>query len=286
MIHSVDALHKLPPLLITATLNPGMTPYVALADTTDRVKGYMEGFLAWCMEPAISSIVFAKNCNTIIRYELLGEIASGHGKEFEFVQVDSSPRSIIQGKGFGEGDMIRQALDRSEILRSESEFIKVTGKLFCCNAAKLLDGNGRGTFFVSEAPADNRFNLIRRKIAPLYRSRSGSSLAAFLKYQCRIPWSWVAAVPGRWVDTRCYRVERDFYRMVLLHTHERVRDGLGYVLERAFHDDLESHAREVLFLNEAADMIGVSGSSGSRMGSFSEEILAEAWDMAAQILVD
>jgi len=279
-------LHKPLPLLITATLNPGKTPYVALADIGERVAAYMEGFLAWCTESTISSIVFAKNCNTPIRHELLRKIAAGHSKEFEFVQVDSSPRSIVQGKGFGEGDMIRQALDRSEILRSESEFIKVTGKLFCCNAAKLLDGNGRGAFFVSDAPADDRFNLMRRKTAPLYRSRSGSSLAAFLKYQCRVPWSWVAAAPGRWVDTRCYRVERDFYRTVLLHTHERVRDGLGYVLERAFHDDLESHAKEFFFLNEAADMIGVSGSIGRRMGSFSEEILAKARDMAARILVD
>jgi len=277
---------KTSPLLITATLNTRKTPYVALADIGKRVTAYMEGFLAWCAEPAVSSIVFAKNCDTPIRHELLGEIASGHGKEFEFVQVDSSPRSIVQGKGFGEGDLVQQALDRSEILQSETAFMKVTGKLFCRNAAKLFDVNGRGVFFVSEAQADDRFNLMRRKIAPLYRSRSGSSLAAFLKYQCRVPWSWVAAAPGRWVDTRCYRVERDFYRTVLLHTHERVRDGLGYVLERAFHDDLESHAKEFLFLNEAADMIGVSGSIGSRMGSFSEEILAEARDLAGQILVD
>ena len=277
-------MHKLPPLLITATLNPGKTPYVALADIGERVTAYMEGFLAWCREPWVSSIVLVKNCSAKIRSEVLEQVAASYGKELEFIQVTPSPRTVLQGKGFGEGDMILQALEKSETLRRADDFIKVTGKLFCPGADAIFNGQSGGEFFVCRTFDAKGVSLIRKRLSPLYQTERGSVAMAFLKRRVRVPWSWVAAAPSALVDTRLYRVKRDFYSQILKNSYRRVQDALGYTLERAFMDDLRGCDRSVKMLEISPGIIGVSGSVGTRAGEFSEEIRAEAHNLVKRLV--
>jgi hypothetical protein len=276
-------MDNLPPLLITASLDPGRTPQVALSDVRERTLRHMEGLLAWLKEPGVKKVVFAKNCALSIRVEVLVETAVSHGKELEFVQVASSPRTLIQGKGYGEGDMIRQVLKKSDVLRTSREFIKVTGKLFMPNAVSVFTGVDRGAFFQAEASSSEKSVCwLRNCIGPGYESLFCGRMAAFMK-QCRVPWSWIAALPAGVIDTRCYMVEKSFYEEKLILSHARVWDSLGYTLENAFYDDLNGLKR-IRFLNENPIILGASGSLGTVAGKFPNSILQHAKELADALL--
>lgn len=272
------------PLLITASLDAGNTPYVALSATMDRVEAHMQGMLAWLEDPDIEKIVFAKNCAAKIRPDVLGEVAARYGKELEFIQVASSSRTAVQGKGYGEGDLIRQALKTSDLLRASDDFIKITGKLYCSGIGIIFPGGGMGEFFVSRGFSSGPINPIRRNLTLLYGSQIGSAVLGILKRKIRVPWGLVAATPGALVDTRLYRVNRDFYLTVLGDSYRRVQDALGYTLERSFSDDLKNHSVSCRMLELSPQIVGTSGSMGTTTGEFSEAIRAEACELALRLM--
>jgi hypothetical protein len=271
------------PLLITAALDAGRTPYVALSSTQERTIAHLEGLLAWLKAPSVRAIVFAKNCGARIRPEVLSQVAASDGKELEFMQVESSPRTVFQGKGYGEGDMIRQTLEKSQTLRKASDFIKITGKLFHPQADTIFSGQGDGEFFVCTTFDSRNISPIRKRVSPLYRGERGSLVLAFLKRRVRVPWGWVAASPDAVVDTRFYRVKRDFYGHILENSYRRVQDALGYTLERAFWDDLQGHP--IRRIDTPPEIIGTSGSLGTKAGEYPAEIRLEAREVAIRLLI-
>ena len=270
-----------PVLLITASLSAGNTPLVALRDVKERTLRHMEGLIAWIRDPGISRIVFAKNCDVPVRSRILAELAEAEGKQLECVQVAPSPRTSVQGKGFGEGDLVRQAIGVSELIRDIGEFVKITGKLHAPGILTRLRGNASGEFFVTRSAALLPSPMVRSLI---YRSEEGSHLMGLLKRRFRIPWALVAAPPGALVDTRCYRVKADFYSEVLLRSHIRVQDALGYTLERAFWDDLSKVNAGATLIEGEPVIVGTSGSLGTVAGSFSEEIKLQARDACERLL--
>jgi hypothetical protein len=274
-------LQYFPPLLITASLDPGRTPQVALLDVHERTLRHMEGLLAWLKEPGVESVVFAKNCSLSIRSEVLVQAAASYGKELEFVQVAPSPRTLIQGKGYGEGDLIRQTLDKSEVLRASRDFIKITGKLFMPDTPAVFKGEGAGEFFVTPFGDERPVFPLRHVLSSAYRSAFLCRGLALMR-KLRVPWEWIAAVPSGWIDTRCYRSKVDFYREYLLDSHKRVLDSLGYTLENAVFDDLE-YADGIRRMKNPV-ILGVSGTLATHSGSFADKLQDEALDVTNQLL--
>jgi len=271
------------PLLITATFDAGRTPQVALNCAEDRLIKHLEGLLAWLRDPRFSRIVLAKNCKFPIRTGILEKVAAAYGKELEILQVSDSPKTCLQGKGYGEGDLIRQALEKSEILRTSNDFFKITGKLYALKSEAIFNGEGEGEFYLSSSNPKNTSAVTRRVIAPLYGSSEGCRILAFLRRWLRIPWGLVAACPSGWIDTRFYRVRRDFYLETLLRSHERVQDALGYTLENAFFDDLQN--KSVRFIAQQPIIIGTSGTLGTTAGAYSTEIQQEARVLAKRLIL-
>jgi hypothetical protein len=265
---------------------------VALRDVHERTLRHMEGLLAWLKDPGISRIVFAKNCRPQIREEVLMESARTHGKELEFLQVDSSPRTALQGKGFGEGDLIRQALERSTTLQEANAFMKVTGKLYAPGWEKVFSGSGDGEFYESVPHGKPLSHLILRLwTRPFYQHEAGSRLMGFLKRSLRVPWEVVAATPRGWIDTRMYRVNKEFYRENFLGSHRRVQDALNYTLENAFFDDLKpspdpNGSHGIRRIGDIPVIIGMSGSLSTEVGGVSEEIRQEAKLLTERLLKD
>lgn len=255
---------------------------MALSDVYVRTLRHVEGLLAWLKEPSVEKVVFAKNCTLPIRSELLVETAARHGKELEFLQVASSPRISVQGKGYGEGDLIRQALEKSEVLRGAHDFIKITGKLFMPNARSVFTGEGHGEFFVAQNSAKPAIFLTRHLFKAAYCSAFTVGYLALLR-RCRVPWSAIAAVPAGWIDTRCYRITIDCYRKHLLRSHDRVQDALGYTLENAVYDDLVT-APNMRSISSSPVIIGTSGTLGTISGSYSDEIRKEGDKLTRRLL--
>ncbi len=239
--------------------------------------------MAWLRDPGVQRIVFAKNCAAKIRPKILMEAASAYGKELEFIQTNSSPRTLLQGKGYGEGDMIRQALEKSDILRSADDFCKITGKLYAPGSETIFQGEIEAEVYLSTMDSSRKAVSLRRLMAPLYRSVDGGNALAFLRRRGRIPWGMIAASPAGWIDTRFYRVRRDFYRECLLNSYRRVQDALGYTLENAFFDDLKK--QPVRMIKQPPIIIGTSGTLGTTAGEYSIEIRQEAHELASKLLV-
>lgn len=271
------------PLLITATLDAGRTPQVALRDIQERTIKHMEGLLAWLHDPSIRRIVFAKNCAVAIRPEVLVEVSAHYGKELEFVQSTASPRTLIQGKGYGEGDIIRQALEQSRFLRESEEFLKITGKLYAPHSAQHFRGEGNGDFLFTRREAFGTELWRRTLLDPLYQSEAGCALLGFLRRNLRVPWGIVAAPQADWIDTRIYRVRRAFYQANLLNSYRRVNDSLGYTLEAAFHDDLREQSG-LRLIHEVPIILGTSGTLGTTDGSYDLGISEAAVELARKLL--
>ena len=271
------------PLLITASLDAGRTPQVALRDTQERTIKHMEGLIAWLRDPAIHRIVFAKNCAARIRPEVLIEVAKAHDKELEFVQTTSSPRTSLQGKGYGEGDLIRQVLEQSELMRSADEFLKITGKLYTPQVLELFSGENAGSFLLKTEASAAALSWRRQFLGPLYQSERRCSLLSFLRSTLRVPWGLVAAPVTGWIDTRVYRVRRSYYQANLLNSYRRVHDSLGYTLSAVFHDDLREQSVLTL-IRETPVILGTSGTLGTTAGQYSLLIQKEAKDLASRLL--
>jgi len=274
-------LHQ--PLLITASLDPGNTPQVALRGGQVRTIRYMEGLIAWLRDSSIQQIVFAKNCGLQIRSKLLKEVASSYGKELEFIQVQSSVRTVYQGKGFGEGDIINQALRQSEILRVAEDFIKITGKLYAPASENIFSGKAPGEFYLGFNESAENVPWSRSLITTLYKNPRGANFLGFLRRGVRVPWGMIAATPSGWIDTRFYRVTRNLYMESLLHSHERVQDSLGYTLENAFHDDL-GYMQGIRMIQATPIIIGTSGTLGTTAAEFAPEIRMEAKELAGRLI--
>lgn len=274
---------NMPPLLITAAFDVGETPHVKLRDTRQRVLHHMEGLLAWLESSDFSRIVFAKNCGTKIQARVLSDTAAAFGKELEFLQIPSSELTARQGKGFGEGEIVKSALGRSGLLEKVPCFAKSTGKLFLKNHELLLVDQCQIRCFRCAAPNSEMPSAWHRLVNKLHQSEAGSRCLADTHRLLRVPWFLIGARPRFWVDTRFYACRRDFYLAHLSRSHQRVQDRLGYSLEAAFYDDLQG-VDGVRWIDEEPVVYGTSGTLGTTAAPFAATLRLRAEALAAELL--
>ena len=271
------------PLLITATFEVANPQDVRLRDSRERLVRHMEGVLAWMGDPFFSELVLAKNCALPVKVEPLRKVAEAHGKRLEFVQVEASRLTRERGKGFGEGEMIRQALMKSEVLGRARGFCKATGKLFLRDADRFYAKAGRAVFHKCHAPRCGALVFWRCMLGVFYRSRRWHRLLPWMHRQARVPWSLVAAAPREWIDTRFYRISKELYLERFLGSYERVDDALGYSLEAAFADDAAGLSDCALVKSEPI-VLGYSGTHGTAAAEFPEDIRRDARELADRML--
>jgi len=274
---------SLPPLLITAAFDVGETPHVKLRDTHQRVLHHMEGLLAWLESSDFCQIIFAKNCGTKIQERVLSDTAAAFGKELEFLQIPSSKFTARQGKGFGEGEIVNGALERSGLLEKAPCFAKSTGKLFLKNHDLLLVDQCQIRCFRCAAPNSEMPSAWHRLVNKIHQFEEGSRCLADMHRLLRVPWFFIGARPQFWVDTRFYVCGRDFYLANLSRSHRRVQDRLGYSLEAAFYDDLQ-RVEGVGWVDEMPLVYGASGTLGTTAAPFAEPLRRRAEALAAELL--
>lgn len=274
---------RLPPLLITAAFDIGRTPHVALRDTRQRVVHHLEGLLAWLEMSEFSTIVFAKNCGTKIQPRVLEDLAASFGKELECLEIPPARKTEIQGKGFGEGEIVNAALQRSRFLGRADGFVKSTGKLFSGNHRLLLHDFQQMVCFRCAAPQISKPMPWHCLVNKFHKSEAGSKWLAALHQFLKVPWILIGARPHSWVDTRFYFCRRDFYLGKLSRSHQRVQDRLGYSLEAAFFDDLKG-VDGIRWIDEMPVVYGTSGTLGTSAASFPDHITQRAKSLAPDLL--
>ena len=145
-------------VLLTACINPGAIIKTARLDPVVRLADYKLALKEWCLHSGDAHLVFCENSG----YDLaeLKEIARTNarsGKNVEFLSFNGQDFSSHLGKGYGEMRIIEHALEKSEIIKSASLILKVTGRLFVRNNQQLIQELSEST--LADVYCDLQSNL-------------------------------------------------------------------------------------------------------------------------------
>lgn len=124
------------PLLITTCIEVSATG-VELADSRERLALTLQAIANWLSIPAVESLVITDGSD----YDFSQQVneLNRAAKDVEFLRFRNNVARVrAQGKGFGEGEIVRYALTNSRILQGSEYFAKCTGKLYVQNYARCL----------------------------------------------------------------------------------------------------------------------------------------------------
>ncbi len=210
-------------------------PFTRLDGAEDRVRLTLMALEQWIEMPVDLQIV----------------LCDGSGYDFSEVVAERFPHFRIEclsfknsfekvsayGKGYGEGEIIKYALENSVFIGNCNHFIKITSKFWVKNFPEII--KHWNNQFQCEVCFENHKSI--RHIRSLY------------------------------IDTRFYIVNKDFYLRNLLNSYLDVRDYQGYYLEHSFRDTIVNKKlffSKILFPIQAL-VEGVSGSSGEKYSAVS-----------------
>lgn len=170
--------------------------------------------IVYCDNSAPESIIFDE----------VKQYAKTHHVKFEVLSFKGDEAKISEkGKGFGEGEITKYALENSKLLSEDGYFIKLTGRLFIDNLSVIMKK-------VSCKKA--YFNI------PNHTERG----------MC---------------DTRFYAVPVSMYKEYFLDAYQNVNDGSGHYYEHVFLDVIRKYHLKTYNFPVYPLYKGVSGSAGS-----------------------
>jgi hypothetical protein len=126
-------------VLLTATVDPGETVFVARRDPLQRLQDYKTTLRWWLRNIATPAVIFCENSN----YDLteIREIIERHNpfnKKVEILTFDGRVHPPHLGKGYGEMKIIAYALKHSGLIGLDTRIVKVTGRYCVQNYAHIL----------------------------------------------------------------------------------------------------------------------------------------------------
>ena len=126
-------------ILITGCIKPpDDIPYLTIKDSNYRKKQYLNSLEFYFDKSCAKKIVFCENSNAEIDESII-QHAIAAGKKFEWISfMGNTSLAVKYGKGYGEGEILKYALDNSVLLNESLSFIKVTGRFKILNINDIL----------------------------------------------------------------------------------------------------------------------------------------------------
>jgi hypothetical protein len=218
-------MRDLPPILLTSSVI-AMDQSVNLKDEKLRIFHTLESIGKWLEICPKAKFV----------------LCDGSGFDFSEVVYDKFPQAMIEclffnndpnlirlhGKGYGEGEIIRYAIEHSSIISDSTWFAKCTAKLWVDNFLDCIQSwNGK---FLCQAFFSNVFTFKKMQL--------------------------------QYVDTRFYLVNKNFYIESLLNAHIGIGGINGVSIEDKFLDVIHKKSLEEIFFSTPPVVCGVGGGSG------------------------
>lgn len=201
-------------VLLTATIKPNKNiPFLTLRDPIIRLNQYMESVNFWLYQKEVKNIVFCDNSNYCFDTKKLIKEANKLGKNIEFLFFQGSQNMVYYGKGYGEGEILKYALEKSKILSEVDTFYKVTGRLKVENFSKISHLHSKDK---------NVFRMIRTNLYKII------GVKRFLR-----------------IDTRFFKVDKNFFAKYLLNAYLNVNDHEKYYLENVYYIILINHKEKI-----------------------------------------
>ncbi|MCL2416961.1 MAG: alpha-1,2-fucosyltransferase [Bacteroidales bacterium] len=224
-------------LLITGAIDISnfSVPFVKITDLKERLQQYLES-----LEHAINHyfevdhIVFCENTNYKHDYSELQEKAKKRGKELEILTFQGNYEMIEKkGKGYGEGEIIKYALNHSAILSQSDCFYKLTGRVAVANMDRIMRSTKSVNAFIFSPFHERNFDKYTR--------------------------------------TLFYKVSTSFYKQKLLNAYLAVDDSQDMYLEHVFFDKLKD--TPIKSFRIYPKLIGISASDGKTSYALSRKEL-------------
>lgn len=140
-------------ILLTSTVQPNITVFSRRNNPLERERDYCE--VVRTLVKTDYPIVFCDNSNYPLKN--IKEILNSRSPEtYEVHQFDGSTFPVFLGKGYGELQIIKYALDHSKILKECDFVVKITGRYVVQNLEHILDSVRAGNFDSVNVIADYR----------------------------------------------------------------------------------------------------------------------------------
>ncbi len=210
-------------ILLTACVNSKGMAYTVLQDKDMRLKQYKDALL-WYLEHTKEAVVLVENTMCDFSKDFESYIESGR---LEFLIFEGNNYDRTLGKGFGEGLIIKYAMEHSKLLAKAEMITKITGRLKITNVENLVK-------------VSNSVNTVYGNVSVINK-----------RFLC---------------DSRFFIAPRDFVCDYFLSGMNDLNDSMCYYFEHMFYDKIvewkkKGNRHKEFYL--PVDVVGISGTSGN-----------------------
>lgn len=212
--------------VITGTIKPdSAVSQLTIRDEEERLKQYIEGIIFLVESRAFSKIIFCENSNYGTgKFEDLRKLADEQHVILELLSFQGNVRlTSFHGKGYGEGEIMKYVFEKSQLIREEDFFVKITGRMKVVNIRDIVMRLNREKTY---------FNIPNRTLRSLY-------------------------------DTRMYAMPIKLFIDNFINRFDQVMDEKGYYLEHVYTQILKDNEICVTNFPRYPRIVGVSGSTGN-----------------------
>ncbi|MBV9611713.1 MAG: hypothetical protein JO091_04540 [Acidobacteriaceae bacterium] len=126
-------------ILLTATIDPGNTPFVARQDPRVRENDYLWALKGWLSLKERQRLIFCENSGASLKQvEQCVNAWNVQKHQVTLIATDLNSESALRGKGFGEMEILSEVLTRHSLIGDNDLVIKVTGRHRSRNKDKFL----------------------------------------------------------------------------------------------------------------------------------------------------
>ncbi len=126
-------------VLLTATIRCEDTPFLERSDPELREADYRWAIQGWLATRGFDTLIFCENSGAPL--DALREFAAEKnrvGAKLVFLSCSKNSGARMFGKGYGEIEIIRHAIENTQDIDSHQLVLKVTGRYRARNAERLL----------------------------------------------------------------------------------------------------------------------------------------------------
>lgn len=216
------------PILLTSSV-VAHDPSVKLKDTDERIRLAMESVAQWLQINPSLKLVLCDGSNFDFSEQIRRAFPSAKVECLPF--EGDQERIRISTRGYGEGEIVRHAINHSRFIAEAGCFAKCTSKLWVENYFQCAkEWNGR---FLCQGVFTDAFTPLRK-------------------------------TSFSYIDTRFYIASVPIYRKYFEDAHHRIRmhNGKAFSLEDCFHEIVMEHQLGGILLRHAPVICGVGGGTG------------------------
>ncbi|ARV17459.1 hypothetical protein AEP_00499 [Curvibacter sp. AEP1-3] len=229
------------PILLTSSV-VAHDKEVRLQDPTERARLAMESVQQWRAIAPHNPLVLCDGSGFDFQPMVAKLVSNGPVECLHF----QNNVELVQkhGRGFGEGEIVRHAVEHSTLIKSAGCFAKCTSKLWVENFSTCMQ-------------SWNGLLLMKGVFDHVFTPRKTTTLA--------------------YIDTRFYAMDVRTYQQHFQQAHELIRVQEGYGLEESFRDIFLSKQLKHCLMSPPPVISGVGGGTGAYYKNTKLRQLKEKW---------